>query len=267
MARCAAEFLDWLDEPHSRSTAATKLDVDRLVRGRALHPSASATAFLTWAIQHRHCDRRSARAELQPGRAKPDAHRAAHRGLVARLINDTSLDSTTASLACSSPSTPSRVSRIIRLRLDDLRHHRPQDRRPRRRRRTHRARRSARSDDPRTRRRQDRHHDDGCFPARHPGQPLNPKTLGQRLVRLGVNRAARVAALHDLIRRSPDPSLLPSSATTRTSSPTEPPPSPSPGPTIRVSAHAPGLSDRCCNKVGGVSAPMGIRPDEAAFEG
>jgi hypothetical protein len=52
-------------------------------------------------------------------------------------------------------------------------------------------------------------HDRWLFPGQTAGQPLNPKTLGQRLVRIGVTRAARVAALHDLIRQIPGPVLAP----------------------------------------------------------
>ena len=47
------------------------------------------------------------------------------------------------------------------------------------------------------------------FPGRTPDRPINPKTLAERLIRIGVNRAARVAALHELIREVPGPVLAP----------------------------------------------------------
>jgi hypothetical protein len=45
------------------------------------------------------------------------------------------------------------------------------------------------------------------FPGQEPTRPVSPKTLGQRLLRHGVNRAARVAALHHLIEHVPTPVL------------------------------------------------------------
>ncbi len=45
------------------------------------------------------------------------------------------------------------------------------------------------------------------FPGQQPGRPVSPKTLGQRLLPHGVNRAARVAALHHLIEHVPTPLL------------------------------------------------------------
>jgi hypothetical protein len=47
------------------------------------------------------------------------------------------------------------------------------------------------------------------FPGHTPGQPLTPKSLGRRLIRIGVTRSARVGALHDLIREVPGPVLAP----------------------------------------------------------
>ena len=48
---------------------------------------------------------------------------------------------------------------------------------------------------------------DWLFPGATHGQPLSAKTLGQRLLRHGINRAARVAALHHLIVNVPAPVL------------------------------------------------------------
>lgn len=45
------------------------------------------------------------------------------------------------------------------------------------------------------------------FPGETAGQPLSAKTLGQRLLRHGISRAARVAALHHLIATVPAPVL------------------------------------------------------------
>lgn len=45
------------------------------------------------------------------------------------------------------------------------------------------------------------------FPGQQSTRPVSPKTLGQRLLRHGVNRAARVAALHHLIEHVPTPVL------------------------------------------------------------
>lgn len=45
------------------------------------------------------------------------------------------------------------------------------------------------------------------FPGQNPQRPVSPKTLGQRLLRHGVTRAARVAALHHLIEHVPTPLL------------------------------------------------------------
>ena len=49
--------------------------------------------------------------------------------------------------------------------------------------------------------------DDWLFPSPRAGQPISPKTLGERLLRHGVGRAARVAALHHLIEHVPAPVL------------------------------------------------------------
>ena len=49
--------------------------------------------------------------------------------------------------------------------------------------------------------------DQPLFPGQEPTRPVSPKTLGQRLLRHGVNRAARVAALHHLIEHVPTPVL------------------------------------------------------------
>jgi hypothetical protein len=45
------------------------------------------------------------------------------------------------------------------------------------------------------------------FPGRVPGHHLSASTLNQRLRAIGVTRAARVAALHDLIGQIPTPIL------------------------------------------------------------
>lgn len=49
--------------------------------------------------------------------------------------------------------------------------------------------------------------DDWLFPGGTPGQPLTAKTLGQRLLRLDVTRATRIAALHHLIGQIATPVL------------------------------------------------------------
>lgn len=49
--------------------------------------------------------------------------------------------------------------------------------------------------------------DDWLFPSPRTGQPISPKTLGERLLRHGVGRAARIAALHHLIEHVPAPVL------------------------------------------------------------
>lgn len=49
--------------------------------------------------------------------------------------------------------------------------------------------------------------DDWLFPGQRAGQPISPKTLGERLLRHGVGRAARIAALHHLIEHVPAPVL------------------------------------------------------------
>jgi hypothetical protein len=205
-ARMGYAFLQWLEERDVALVACTQADVDAWFAAGPTTRNLSAS-FLTWAIGHRLCDRRLRLPNFTAGAPKPmpDGQRAE---LIARLINDASLrlDDRVAGLLVTLYAQPN--CRIVRLRLDDV-----------------------------------RCSDDGhveldiagepvalvaplnaliaelvaqrpstvvwLFPGHTPGQPLTPKTLGHRLVRIGVTRSARVAALHDLIRQVPGPVLAP----------------------------------------------------------
>ena len=45
------------------------------------------------------------------------------------------------------------------------------------------------------------------FPGRTPGQPRSSHSLGESLRAIGVTKAARIAALHDLVQKIPSPVL------------------------------------------------------------
>lgn len=205
-ARVALEFLRWLDAQHVDLATCTQHHLDAWFADGP-RTRQQSVAFLTWARQRRLCDRRLQMPCFKP--VAPTPMTADGRAtLIARLVNDASLrlDDRVAGLLVTLYAQPN--SRIIRLRLTDIHQH----------------------DDGRVeldiagqpielvapldhlvgelaaRRASD---DRWLFPGHTPGQPLHPKTLGQRLLRIGVSRAARVAALHDLIREVPGPVLAP----------------------------------------------------------
>jgi hypothetical protein len=204
-AGLAVEFVEWLDERDVTLDGCTQALLDAWF---AEGPSTrqQSVAFLTWAIQHRHCPSRLRVPNFKRPAPSPmpgDQRRA----LINRLVSDDGirLQDRVAGLLVTLYAQP--ASRIVRLRLDDVHRHDGRvaldiagepiqlvtpldqmladlaDSRP----------------------------ETGgwLFPGQVRGQPLNPKSLGYRLQRIGVNRAARVAALHDLIREVPGPVLAP----------------------------------------------------------
>ena len=205
-ARQASEFLEWLDARRVTLEACAQADLDAWFAEGPTSRHLSA-AFVVWAIQHRLCDRRLRVPVFRP--VAPTPMPAPDRvELIGRLVNDATLrlDDRVAGLLVTLYAQP--TTRIGRLRVDDI------------------------------------SRDDGeavqldlggepvqvvaplddmlvalaarrsgdevwLFPGRTPDRPINPKTLAERLIRIGVNRAARVAALHELIREVPGPVLAP----------------------------------------------------------
>ncbi len=205
-ARRASEFLDWLDARHLTLVTCTQADLDAWFADGPTTRHLSA-AFVTWAIQHRLCDRHLRLPVFKS--AAPTPMPARQRGeLIGRLVHDANLrlDDRVAGLLVTLYAQP--VTRVSRLRLNDISH----------------------DDDGAVkldlggepvqvvapldamivalfaRRSGD---DVWLIPGRTPDRPVNPKTLAERLIRIGVSRAARVAALHDLIREVPGPVLAP----------------------------------------------------------
>jgi hypothetical protein len=204
-ARQAFQFLEWLDARHVTLDTCRQADIDAWFADGPTTRKLSA-AFLTWAIQQHLCDRRLRLPILKS--AAPTPMPADQRvELIGRLVADAALrlDDRVAGLLVTLYAQP--ATRITRLRLTDLVHHDGVVELDIGGEAVHvvapldglivelAARRTAQ--------------DIWLFPGATPGQPLNPKTLAERLVRIGVTRAARVAALHDLIREVPGPVLAP----------------------------------------------------------
>ena len=201
-ARVAVDFLDWLTARDTTLEACAQGDLDHwfsagtTTRKHNVH-------FLKWAIQHRLCDRRLRVVDIRSSAPTP-MPADERRPLIARLINDDTiaLEERVAGLLVVLYAQP--ASRITRLQVDDVHQH-------------HGCTELVIADNPiellapvdrliaelATRTVTSR----WLFPGQNPGQPLSPKSLGQRLLRLGITRAARVAALHDLIREIPAPVL------------------------------------------------------------
>jgi hypothetical protein len=205
-ARMGYAFLAWLEDREVTLSACTQADVDAWFASGPTTRNLSVT-FLTWAIAHRLCDRRLRLPNFTAGAPRPmPADERAE--LIVRLIDGASLrlDDRVAGLLVTLYAQPN--CRITRLRLElvhcgedghveldiagepvalvapldtllaELVGQRPANA-------------------------------VWLFPGRTPGQPLTPKTLGHRLVRIGVTRSARIGALHDLIRHVPGPVLAP----------------------------------------------------------
>jgi hypothetical protein len=205
-ARIAVEFLSWLDDRSAALNACTQSHLDAwFADGPATRRQ--SVAFLSWALQHRFCDRRLRLPNFKP--TPPNPMPAQQRmALISRLVDDTGLrlDDRVAGLLTTLYAQP--ASRITRLRVDDVHGHQdgpialdiagepvqlvaPLDQL---------------IDELATGRRGE---SVWLFPGHTAVLPLHPKTLGARLLRIGVTRAARVGALHDLIREVPGPVLAP----------------------------------------------------------
>jgi hypothetical protein len=205
-ARRAWDFLQWLESRRLTLDTCAQADLDAWFADGPTTRHLSA-AFITWAIQHRLCDRRLRLPVFKSAAPTPmpDAQRVE---LIGRLIRDATLrlDDRVAGLLVTLYAQT--TTRISRLRLDDISHDAdgaveldlggepvqvvaPLD---------------GMLVELATRRTST---DVWLIPGRTPDRPLNPKTLAERLSRLGVTRPARVAALHDLIREVPGPVLAP----------------------------------------------------------
>jgi len=199
----AVAFLDWL---HTRGRHLGELDQALLDTWFAEGTSTRQHSrhFVMWAQRQRLIDRHLRLPKIRPAitAAMPTRER---RRVIARLADDTELrlEDRVAGLLVVLYAQP--ASRIIRLR----RHHitRPDGR-------LHLALGPCPIEpvaplDDLLNELADKHpnQDDWLFPGGTPGQPLTAKTLGQRLLRLDVNRATRVAALHHLIGQIATPVL------------------------------------------------------------
>jgi hypothetical protein len=199
----AAALLDWLDARHANLAELDQTLLDAWIAGGTT-TRAHSYHFVTWAQRQRLARRHLRVPHPQPGAATALAADD-HARLVARLVVDTTIPTRdrVAGLLVTLYAQP--ASRIVRLQQRHL-HTTCQGLRvelgyppidP-----------AAPLDrllgelaDPNA----DPH--DWLFPGATHGQPLHAKTLGQRLLRHGINRAARVAALHHLIVNVPAPVL------------------------------------------------------------
>jgi hypothetical protein len=201
--RLAIEFLAWLDTRTTTLTNCTQTDLDHWF-STGTSTRQHTKNFLVWAIRNRHCDRRLRIPDIKAPAPTP-MPATQHRTLITRLFHDREipLADRVAGLLMVLYAQP--ASRIARIRVDHL-----------------------------TITNHTTHLDIGGNPIElveplgelaanlahqprtspwlftgHHRQPVNPKTISERLTRLGITRAARIAGLHELIREIPSPVLGP----------------------------------------------------------
>lgn len=202
--RVAAEFLDWLDRRQLTLANCSQADLDRwFSTGNTTRRT--AVGFIAWARNQQLCRRDLRTPAHRPGSPTGIAH-ADRVTLIARLIDDNTikLSDRLAGLLVALYAQP--VTRISVLRRDaitiseDTGHvtilvgtdiielAEPVARLAR-------ALLAEQADSV------------WLFPGRTPGQPRSSHSLGESLRTIGVTQAARVAALHDLVRQIPSPVL------------------------------------------------------------
>lgn len=199
----AVAFLDWLHTRTCRLGDVNQALLDSWFAG-GTSTRQHSRHFVMWAQRQRLIDRHLRLPTIRPA-ITPAMPAPQRRRVIARLADDTDLrlEDRVAGLLVTLYAQP--ASRIIRLRRHHITH--PDGR-------LHLALGPCPIEpiDPLGEllaELADKHHepDDWLFPGGTPGQPLTAKTLGQRLLRLDVNRAARVAALHHLIGQIATPVL------------------------------------------------------------
>ena len=203
--RVALVFLQWLDDRHRTLADCQQADIDHwFATGNTNRRS--ATGFITWARTQRLCRRGLDVPVYRPATPNGMPHNQRVE-LVARLLHDNTipLDDRVAGLLVAVYAQPvTRVCRLpatsitcdaggptrVRLGNDDIELAEPIAQLV-----------AAHLNDPA------RPHSPWLFPGRTPGQPCSAHALAQRLHTHGVTRAARIAALHDLVQQIPSPVL------------------------------------------------------------
>ena len=197
----AAVFLDWLREHNVTLAGCSQADLDTWF-STGTSSRQSTTGFIVWAQTQQLCDRRLRITPIKP--ATPNAISNQDRvELVRRLLHDTNirLDDRVAGLLVALYAQPS--SRVCQLRRDSVTINdnvtrislgpRPIE--------------VIAPFDELLRRLVKTSNNRWLFPGTIPGEPCHPNTTGQRLLRLGITRATRVAAFHDLVQQIPGPVL------------------------------------------------------------
>ena len=196
-----ANFLAWLRDRDTSLAECTQTDLDMWFT-TGTSSRRIATGFIVWAQTQQLCDRRLRITPIKPA-TPPSMPNQERIGLVRRLLTDTSirLDDRVAGLLVALYAQP--ASRICQIRrnavtitetatlltlgprpievvapFDELLAELAQTSNNR-----------------------------WLFPGLIPGEPCSPNTTGQRLRNIGITRATRVAAFHDLIEQIPGPVL------------------------------------------------------------
>ncbi len=197
-----AVFLAWLrDDQQTTLTSCNQTNIDTWFSTGNLGRQ-SAVAFIVWAKTQQLCDRRLRITPIKPA-TPPSMPRAERIALIARLITDIDLrlDVRVAGLLVALYAQP--TSRICRIRRDavtitDARIELKIGPRP------------IEPVEPFGALLQqlvETSNNRWLFPGDVPGEPCSPNTIGLQLIKIGVTRATRISAFHDLIEQIPGPVL------------------------------------------------------------
>jgi hypothetical protein len=196
-----AIFLAWLRDRNTSLAACTQSDLD-LWFTTGTSSRYVATGFIVWAQTQQLCDRRLRITPVKPGTppAMPNQERI---DLVGRLLTDDSmrLDDRVAGLLVALYAQPaSRICQIRRnaIEITETATHLTLGPRPIE---------VVAPFDRLLAELAQTSNNRWLFPGTIPGEPCSPNTTGKRLRDVGVTRATRIAAFHDLIGQVPGPVL------------------------------------------------------------